>query len=456
MRGRAISGGHTAAFRWIRRPEAGTLARWVGVRARRETVGSFMSNGGMRIAVIGAGLTGSSLAIMLARAGHAVTVFEENAAPLVGASRWNEGRLHLGYVYGADSTLNTARRFIPAAVRFRPIMNDLLGQDISSECTTTDDTYLVHRRSVIAPDPLEANLRAIDALVREHPDADSYITPLSRARIERLDQAAVEAIANPQDVVAGFRVPERSVETQWLCDRLAEVLLNTPGLELRMSEAVAAARPVDLPGGRWEVVLADGRREVFDRVANASWNSLLEIDQSAGLALDFEWSHRFRLSIFATTAVPVPVDSMFVAVGPFGILKNHHDRKFYISWYETGLRTYTEGVKAIGEERLDDVARAAFLAETRAALEHLMPPIARVFENASELKVEGGFVLAQATGDIGRPEASLHRRDKFGIRRLGNYVSIDTGKFATAPYIAEHAASEHFGLGTRSRLRVGA
>jgi hypothetical protein len=109
-------------------------------------------------------------------------------------------------------------------------------------------------------------------------------------------------------------------------------------------------------------------------------------------------------------------------------------------------------VRAVREAPLDEMARQRFLAETRVALEHLMPPVAQVFDNVSELRIEGGFVLAQATGDIGRPEASLHRRDKFGIRRLGNYMSIDTGKFSIAPYIAEHAAREHFGAGARRRV----
>ncbi len=39
------------------------------------------------------------------------------------------------------------------------------------------------------------------------------------------------------------------------------------------------------------------------------------------------------------------------------------------------------------------------------------------------------------------PEAStLHRRDRIGIVRHGNYVSVDTGKYSVAPWLARTIA----------------
>ena len=38
-----------------------------------------------------------------------------------------------------------------------------------------------------------------------------------------IDSAELGRIAGP-DIVAGFRVPERSVDTRWIADRLAGVL----------------------------------------------------------------------------------------------------------------------------------------------------------------------------------------------------------------------------------------
>jgi hypothetical protein len=40
------------------------------------------------------------------------------------------------------------------------------------------------------------------------------------------------------------------------------------------------------------------------------------------------------------------------------------------------------------------------------------------------------------------PTASLHRRDRFGVRRLGSSISVDTGKYSTAPWLARRLAKE--------------
>ena len=59
------------------------------------------------VAVLGAGILGSCIALLLARKGITVDLFDLESAPMSGASRWNEGKIHLGYLYGADTTLET-------------------------------------------------------------------------------------------------------------------------------------------------------------------------------------------------------------------------------------------------------------------------------------------------------------------------------------------------------------
>jgi hypothetical protein len=43
------------------------------------------------------------------------------------ASRWNEGKIHLGYLYANDASLDTARRMIPGGLAFADLMQELLG-----------------------------------------------------------------------------------------------------------------------------------------------------------------------------------------------------------------------------------------------------------------------------------------------------------------------------------------
>ena len=172
-----------------------------------------------RVAVLGGGIMGSALAIELARRGLDVTLVDRESAPMAATSRWNEGKIHLGYLYGADPTTATAQHILPGGLLFADRARDLIGDDLDGHTTTDDDVYLLHRDSVVEPDAMRARFGAISELIRRHPDAGRYLVDVSDARVTELAGDELEAIAG-DDVVAGFRVPERSVDTRWFADRL--------------------------------------------------------------------------------------------------------------------------------------------------------------------------------------------------------------------------------------------
>src|SRR5688572_13211108 len=105
-----------------------------------------------RVAVLGAGIMGCSTALFLARRGIKVVVFDSEPAPFSGASRWNEGKIHLGYLYSASPSLDTARLMLPGGLAFKRLVEELIGRSIAPITSGEDDTYLVHRESVVGPD----------------------------------------------------------------------------------------------------------------------------------------------------------------------------------------------------------------------------------------------------------------------------------------------------------------
>src|SRR5687768_10172304 len=109
-----------------------------------------------RVAVLGAGIMGTSVAIFLARRGFDVSLFDKKSEPLSCASRWNEGKIHLGYLYGADASLRTARHILPGGLVFGKLMSELIESDITPYVTQHDDLYLVHRHSVVDAERLRA------------------------------------------------------------------------------------------------------------------------------------------------------------------------------------------------------------------------------------------------------------------------------------------------------------
>ncbi len=395
-----------------------------------------------RIAILGAGIMGTSLALFLARRGAAVWLFDRERAPMCGASRWNEGKIHLGYLYGADPTLDTARRILPGGLAFGALVSELIGTDVSPAVTERDDLFLIHRDSVAGPDAVAGVYRRIDDLVRSHPDAGHYLADLSAAASRRLSAGEIAGIADPEVVVGGFRAPERSVDTGWIADRMCEAVRSEPRIDLRMSTTITAAHPAEGETGVWRLRGTPDLDERFDLVVNALWHGRLAIDSTAGLPLPGSWSNRLRYSLFVRTGRELDLPNATVAVGPFGDVKNYTGRNFYLSWYPAGLVADTDALCPPLDPVLEPEFEARLVAGVRAGLSPILPWTGDVLDAADRILVRGGYVFAQGKGSLSDPGSELHRRDRFGTARRGAYVSVDTGKYSTAPWLARRLAAE--------------
>ena len=73
------------------------------------------------VVVLGAGLTGATAALALARAGVNVVLIDQDQQPMNRASLRNEGKIHLGFVFANDHTLATARLMIEGALPVPPV-----------------------------------------------------------------------------------------------------------------------------------------------------------------------------------------------------------------------------------------------------------------------------------------------------------------------------------------------
>src|SRR4051812_25928384 len=194
----------------------------------------------MHVAVIGAGITGCSAALLLARRGARVTLVDQADQPFSAASRWNEGKIHLGYLYAADPTLATVHRLLPGGLSFRPIVEDLLSCSIEPVTTHEDDVFLVHRDSVVDVDAMRRHVAAVTSLAAAHPSAGGYLTEIGGWR----EPPRSELASYDDRVVTGFEVPERSVSTRWVADLYVDALAASP-VEHLGGSCVTSVRPVD-------------------------------------------------------------------------------------------------------------------------------------------------------------------------------------------------------------------
>jgi hypothetical protein len=185
--------------------------------------------------------------------------------------------------------------------------------------------------------------------------------------------------------------------------------------------------------------------ETFDAVVNALWEGRPGIDRTVGHRPDAAEHHRYRVSLFVRTATALESHSAVLAVGAFGDVKAYSERDFYLSWYPTGLLASADAVDPPPVPPLGDAQRKRIATDVFAALGDVLPWVRSIERAASEVRVEGGWVYSQGGGSLDDPVATIHRRNRLGITRLGSYFSVDTGKYSVAPTLAErlaHAVAE--------------
>lgn len=384
------------------------------------------------VAIIGAGIMGACTAIELARRGVRSVLFEQADSAMAGASRWNEGKIHLGSLYAVSGGLETARRVLPGGLVFFDILERLLDTRVLTHMTQTPDVYLVHRHSLAGPDAVLAHNRAVGALVDAHPDRLRYPGEPGAAdfRPVPLDDLGFET---GPDIVAAVECPERSVAPGPIADLVVQRLGADPLIELRTRARVIAARET-LDG--FMIECAGHAEGPFGHVVNAAWEGRPSIDQASIGATDAAPHHRFRLSLFFDALDVEGLRSAVVAAGPFGDFKIYGDGRGYLSWYRAGLVAQAEAIDPPPLPALDAKRRRSIAHALLEGLCEHLPGLRRLAPAMDGATLEGGWVYAQAHGDLGDSRASIHARDRYGLFQHGCYISVDTGKYSTAPHLA--------------------
>ena len=390
-------------------------------------------------------MLGLCTALELVRRGSRVTLIEGAHEIMQGASRWNEGKIHLGYLYAADPSLSTAKRLIPGGLAFAELVGRHIGQPLDAFATEDDDVFLVHRRSVVEAESFASYAARVAGLVRDAMSRDrasEYLTDVCDGRVHRLTGAQLAEATCSSQVVAGFRVPERSVSTVPIADLLCRAVRAEPRIELRVGAWVeGVTRRAD---GRMDLTMRSGADAVyrgFDVVVNALWEGRPAVDASLGIMPPAPWSHRFRAGVFAHPERSA-LRSAVLCTGPFGDVKRYADGRVYLSWYEAGLLAEGQAIEPPREAALLTPERAAGVKEhTLTALADYFPAVSELATGRCPLEVRGGWVYAVGQGSLSDRASSLHQRDKFIVSMDRGYISVDTAKYSLAPWLAARVAA---------------
>ncbi|MFZ5791294.1 MAG: FAD-dependent oxidoreductase [Pseudomonadota bacterium] len=391
-----------------------------------------------RIAVLGAGIQGACAGLLLARRGSTVDLFDQEPAPLMRASRWNEGKIHLGFVFARDPSARTALAMLQGSLHFADILEELTGRPLDDAVLSERFTYIVHRGGMMAPEEVRAHFRLVADRYRDlrRSLGKRYLGERSDFVFEEIARRELPEAYDAARCAAAFRTVERSVDPGIVARRLADAVGACPGLQFLGSRRIE--RLSRDAAGRFLVHEAGtgSRHGPYDHVVNALWEDRLRIDAGLGIEPGRAWLHRYKLAIHAEGAGGV-APSTTIMLGSFGDVVNFGDGRYYLSWYPScRIGTSTLLAPPDFEADVTDGMRRRILKETLAGLATVVPAVAELDLARARVEVRGGYIFAWGESDIEDRGSELHNRFDIGVRSAGNHHSIDTGKYCMAPLFA--------------------
>src|SRR5262245_6184379 len=288
----------------------------------------------MRVAVLGGGLQGACVALELASAGVAVDLYDKNDHCLTRASAQNEGKIHLGYVYANDRTLNAAGTLILGGLSFARLLRRWLGGDVDKIPVSAPFYYVAHDASLLDAEEVANHLERCHAIALEEsrggePD---YFGSDYRQRPARLSEREYSAVFDRQLVKAAFRTAEIGIDPETLAALVRARLLADPKIRC-LQRAFVRGVTQDDKGVIVNFELSGNReRARYDHVVNTLWEGRLAVDQTAGLAPDRPWLYRIKHYLrMRAPGLAATIPSTTIVLGPFGDIVAYGNGALYLS-----------------------------------------------------------------------------------------------------------------------------
>jgi len=387
---------------------------------------------GSPVAVIGAGVQGVSVALELERRGCRVHLFEAESAPFLGASGVGEGKLHCGLVYAMDPSGRTVGVLQRGALSFARLVGRWAGRPVPDEAWSEPFWYAVHADSLLSADAIERHYARVErALIAAGQQGGSYPGWNGGRLFERASPQTVESLFAGR-ITAAFRTAEVAVDPAVVSAMLFEAVDGSDEIEFLPGHRVTAVKGED---EELMVVTTDSIHGPYGHVVNASWAGRLELDAGRGIVPERPWLHRYKVGVhFAGVDIPSgTIPSTTVVQGPFGDVLDRRSGEYYLSWYPVCRLGSSDDLHPAFDFTDDD--RRACITPTITALEQIVPAVGRLRE-AESVDARGAVIFSWGDQDIHVEETDLHHRHDIGPLSAGNYHTVNTGKFTTAPLFA--------------------
>jgi hypothetical protein len=403
-----------------------------------------MQKGHSEIGILGAGIMGCCLALELAQRGYRVDLIDLASSPMTGASLHNEGKLHLGFVYANDPSKETHGLMIRGSLFFSRIIEKLTRHNTDSLMSSRPFYYFVPTDSQLDMEALKKHFFDVDATIRRttQTTGDHYLNRRYDRYYEQNSSADHARMFSPDMTLGSVKTEERAVSPIALANILVQAIKEQPNISFVGNTKVMAASR--LACGSVEIELLHNGKSSLKKyacVSNCLWDDKLRVDHTAGIVDNGPWLLRYKatINISAPAAINSNIPSATGILGSYGDIVNHDNGSYYVSWYP--LCKILQSREEDGR-KLHNLVHKGMLSRCirKIVLRAYIPSMAGLLSNKNHYVVGGGVILARGATDIDDPTSYLHQRSSIGPVAHGSYITIDTGKYCTAPLFALEAA----------------
>lgn len=388
--------------------------------------------------VLGAGIQGVCIALMLAKHGYKVQLIDKNWSIINRSSLIQEGKIHLGFVYGMDKSHATGHRMITDALHFAPYMNYLLGQQVPWEhLKSKSNVYLVIRDSMISADEANSYFDNLDSEFQKR-IKNNDLNYLGSRPEKIYAKIGIPVYTDPRFVSAAFRTAETSLDQAGLRHIISSVLSNLQEIELflecRVEEVARTSN-----GFSVECINKNNDRQQFysDILVNCLWESRIRFDRMIGMITEETKSIRLKFGLLLRTDEFLQdIDSVTMIHGPYGsLVVMPNSSMAFCSWYPASMRgimdygPLPEAWEQVCDGVVDKELTEKLLEENYSGFKKYFPHLKRL----NLVRVTAGVILADGNKDIDKQDSGFHARIEYPIKELDGYYSISTSKFTSAP-----------------------
>jgi len=390
-----------------------------------------------RALVLGGGIQGCCIALMLRKHGYEVKIIDKSNDILTRASINQEGKIHLGFVYGLDTSLKTGKKLLLDALYFAPYLEYLLDKKVEwDNFKSSKIHYLVAKDSMLSPDDVEKYFQKLEISYLAHLKNEK-LTYLGKRPKKIFQKTSIPLQVNPDLFQACFATEEVAIHHKSIKE-IIKTKIQSENISLCLNQRVTAAKRI--PNGFMVETHSEDEGLLqlkSDVVFNCLWEGRMILDKQMGMQVEKGYNLRLKYGIIAK---PLESDrrlpSFSVIQGPYGDFVNFpQSKETYFCWYPSSMKgmVIDQSIPTSWDEACDgkipQTVRQKLVNENFKHFQRLIPTLS----DFQVLSIKAGVIVAKGHHDIHHMESKLHERNESPITQSDGYFSINTSKYTSAP-----------------------